>query len=82
MTPEGEAFANRVDAVTILLRRGLGFFPAMAAGLEKEDWILVYAAVRRMADDIRAGHDNEAKNLGEEGKLRALRASYIPNGDR
>lgn len=55
MTQAGEAFAARIDVVTAMIRGGAPFFPAMAAGLEDEDWLLVYAAVRRMADDIRAG---------------------------
>lgn len=75
MTPEGEAFANRMDAVTALLHHGVGFFPALAGGLDEKDWILIYAAAIRMAKDIRADHDNEAKNTGEEGNLRRLRAS-------
>ena len=70
MTPNGEAFANRVDAVTILLNKGIGFFPAMAAGLDEADWILVYAAARNMARDIRDQNENIAKNL-----------SAVTNGD-
>lgn len=75
MTPEGEAFAARVDVAVTFVQAGMPFFPALAAALDDKDWLLVFAAVRTMAREIRADHDNEARNLGEEDKLRRLRAA-------
>lgn len=75
MIPEGEAFAARVDVAATFVQSGMPFFPALAAALDDNDWLLVFAAVRNMAREIRDVHDNEAKNLGEEGKLRRLRAA-------
>ena len=73
IAPEGEAFAARVDVVTAMVRGGTPFFPALAAGLEDQDWILVYAAVRDMANSIRRDTDNVAGNRAEEPALRNMR---------
>lgn len=52
MTPKGEAFVERMKVVTAMAASGTPIFAAMAAGLEDEDWILVFAAARKMAIDI------------------------------
>lgn len=44
MTPRGQAFVASMEAVKVLLRSGLKPFVAMSAGLEDDDWLLVYAA--------------------------------------
>lgn len=54
MTPRGQAFVASMEAVKVLLRSGLKPFVAMSAGLEDDDWLLVYAAAAKMAEDIRA----------------------------
>lgn len=79
ITPEGEAFAARIDLVTSLVKAGTPFFPALSCALEDKDWILVYAAVRDMANSIRRDNDNIASNLDEEAKLRNMRRDAAPS---
>ena len=52
ITPRGEAFIARMEIVNAMVRAGTPFFAAMAAGLEDDDWILAYAAVRTMAQEL------------------------------
>ncbi len=52
MTEKGEAFVSRMRIVDQMVRGGTPMFAAMAAGLEDEDWTLVYVAARKMAVDI------------------------------
>lgn len=52
MTDKGRAFVERMEIVNAMIKGGTPIFPAMAAGLEDDDWLLVYAAVARMAYDV------------------------------
>lgn len=54
MTEVGAAFVERMEIVNRMIRGGAAVFPALAAGLEDNDWLLVYAAIGRMVHDIRA----------------------------
>lgn len=52
MTPKGEAFVSRMRIVSQMARAGTPVFSALAAGLEDEDWNLIYAAACKLARDI------------------------------
>lgn len=52
MTEAGKAFVERMSVVNRMIRGGAAVFPALAAGLEDSDWLLVYAAVGRLVHDI------------------------------
>lgn len=52
MTEAGRAFVERMSIVSRMIAGGAAVFPALASGLEDNDWLLVYAAVRKMVRDI------------------------------
>ena len=52
MTPKGKAFVERMSVVDAMIKGGAPIFPALAAGLEDEDWMLVYVAARKLAADV------------------------------
>lgn len=54
MTEAGRAFVGRMAIVSRMIAGGAAVFPALAAGLEDSDWLLVYAAARKMVHDIEA----------------------------
>jgi hypothetical protein len=62
-TLRGEAFIARMEIVNAMVRAGTPFFVAMAAGLEDDDWILAYAAVRTMARELESQNANQDANL-------------------
>jgi hypothetical protein len=59
MTKAGEAFVSRMKIVDSMARAGTPVFAALAAGLEDEDWTLIYVAARRMAFDIENQSERE-----------------------
>jgi hypothetical protein len=61
MTEAGHAFVDRMRIVTQMCQAGTPIFPAMASGLEDDDWLLVYIAVRKMVVDI------ETRDCGKTG---------------
>jgi hypothetical protein len=56
MTPAGEAFVERMKLVAKMANAGTPIFASMAAGLEDEDWTLIYVAACKMARDIEEQH--------------------------
>jgi hypothetical protein len=52
MTEKGAAFVDRWKIVVQMAAAGTPLFAAMAAGLEEEDWPLVFAATNRLAQDV------------------------------
>jgi hypothetical protein len=52
LTEKGEAFVARMQIVDAMAKAGTPLFAALAAGLEDDDWTLVYAAARRLSLDI------------------------------
>jgi hypothetical protein len=60
MTKHGEAFVSRMRVVAQMAKAGTPVFAALAAGLEDEDWVLIYAAACRMALDIENQDDKAA----------------------
>lgn len=63
ITPKGEAFVERMKVVSRMVRAGTPVFAAMAAGLEEDDWVLVYAATCKMARDV---EDQAALTTGQD----------------
>ena len=57
MTAAGKAFVERWSIVLRMIRGGTPLYAAMSAGLEDEDWNLVFAATNRLADDIASQDD-------------------------
>ncbi len=70
MTP-GDAFVARMEVVERMVQAGTPMFAALAAGLEDEDWSLVYVATKRMTLDIKELSDRIRVNT-----------TPLPNGDR
>jgi hypothetical protein len=56
MTPKAEEFLARMAVVKRMIQGGAPVFPALAAGLDDDDWLLVYAAVAKMILDIEGQH--------------------------
>jgi hypothetical protein len=52
VTEAGKAFVERMSVVNRMIQGGAPVFPALASGLEDNDWLLVYAAIARMVQDI------------------------------
>ena len=52
MTAKGQAFVERMSVVNRMVQAGTPVFASLAAGLEDDDWLLVYAAVGKMVHDI------------------------------
>jgi hypothetical protein len=52
MTEAGKAFVERMLVVNRMINGGAAVFPALAAGLEDDDWLLVYAAIGRLVHDL------------------------------
>ena len=52
MTSKGQAFVERMSVVNSMIQAGTPVFAALAAGLEDDDWLLVYAAVGKMVHEI------------------------------
>lgn len=53
MTEAGKAFVERMSVVDAMVKGGAPIFPALAAGLEDADWMLVYVAARKLASNVR-----------------------------
>lgn len=52
MTEAGESFVGRMAVVSRMIEAGTPIFAALASGLEDEDWMLVYVAIKRLANDV------------------------------
>jgi len=52
MTPKGKNFTTKIASVNKLIDSGMSVFIAMSCTLEESDWLLVYAAAKRMAKGI------------------------------
>lgn len=52
ITEKGQAFVDRMKVVARMAQGGAPVFAAMAAGLEDEDWTLVYVAACKLARDV------------------------------
>lgn len=64
MTPAAVAFIERFSIVERMIAAGTPMFAALAAGLEDDDWLLVYAAIRTLVGDLKADDRNVRSNLG------------------
>lgn len=51
-TEKGRAFLERWQIVEQMAKAGTPIFAAMAAGLEDDDWLIVFAATRVLAQDV------------------------------
>jgi hypothetical protein len=71
ITPAAESFLRQMDDVDRYLKAGLRPLTAMCAALDQDAELLVYAAAKRMAADIKASADNIRSNMG----------LTLPNGD-
>ena len=57
MTPRGKEFVAKMIAATDLVdKSGKTPFVALSCSLEDDDWILVFAAATKMANDIIEQH--------------------------
>jgi len=52
MTEQGAAFLERWQIVIRMAQAGTPLFAAMSAGLEDNDWTLVFAATNKLAQEI------------------------------
>lgn len=60
ITEKGRAFLERWEVVEQMVKAGTPIFAAMAAGLEDDDWLLVFAATRVLASDVHKQGAGEA----------------------
>jgi hypothetical protein len=65
MNEKGKAFVDRMALVKRMMAAGTPTFAALAAGLEDDDWILVYAAAQRMAYEIVHQSPQDTTGTGE-----------------
>jgi hypothetical protein len=59
VTEAGKAFVERMSVVNQMIQGGAPVFPALASGLEDNDWLLVYAAIARMVQDIERSSESD-----------------------
>ena len=52
MTEEGESFVERMRVVDTMIKAGTPIYAALSCGLEDKDWMLVYVAIKRLANDV------------------------------
>lgn len=53
MTPTGQLFITNAEHAKILVSQGINPFVAMSCSFDKEDWLLVWAAVCALVEDIK-----------------------------
>lgn len=53
MTPKGKEFVERFEQAKKFIASGMPVFAALAASFENDDWLLAFAAIGKMAEDIK-----------------------------